>query len=259
MPPPPLPMIDAGVRFGDAQPGVGPRLARGDDADQRRPRVALRIGARLASQMSSPSSAGTSSIVTAGTGAATRQGNRGVELGDRARAAAAAAHVVPEALATDTERRDDADAGDDDARRVVMLSHYNTVAESRPLGRSARCSSGSAARCSSARSAYCALVVLRRSATPRPGMGRRLAPRSDRSALFSVFALHHSVFARERRQARGSTRPSAASASVGLRLDRQPAADRVCARWAPIGRRGSTATPAGRRFRTAAVSAAASG
>ena len=70
--------------------------------------------------MSSPSTAGTSSIVTPDTGAATRQRElRRVELGDRARAAAAAADVLPETLAADAERRDDADAGDDDAR----LSH----------------------------------------------------------------------------------------------------------------------------------------
>ena len=36
---------DAGVRLADRQPGVVPRLARGDHADQRGARIALRIGA----------------------------------------------------------------------------------------------------------------------------------------------------------------------------------------------------------------------
>jgi len=39
----------------------------------------------------------------------------GVESGDGARAAAAAAHVIPEPFAADAERRDGADAGNDDA------------------------------------------------------------------------------------------------------------------------------------------------
>ena len=50
-----------------------------------------------------------------------------VELGDRARAAAAAADAVPEALAADAERRDDADAGDDDARRG--RDHLRTISQ----------------------------------------------------------------------------------------------------------------------------------
>ena len=36
---------DAGVRLADAQAGIGPRFARGDDADERGARVALGIGA----------------------------------------------------------------------------------------------------------------------------------------------------------------------------------------------------------------------
>ena len=70
--------------------------------------------------MSSPSSAGTSSIVTPRHRRRDPAGEaRRVEVGDRARAAAAAADVLPEPLAPDAERRHDADAGDDDAR----LSH----------------------------------------------------------------------------------------------------------------------------------------
>ena len=64
----------AGARLAGAEAGVVPRFARGDDADQRRARIALRIGAMLGDpdrrRRRSPAR---SSIVTPVTGAATRQ------------------------------------------------------------------------------------------------------------------------------------------------------------------------------------------
>jgi hypothetical protein len=66
--------------------------------------------------------------VTPLAGAATwHHERRRVELGDRAGAAAAAAHVIPEAFAPHAERRDDADAADNDAW-LVRVTHvfYNT-------------------------------------------------------------------------------------------------------------------------------------
>ena len=112
----------AGARLVDPQAGVVPRLARGDDADERGARIALRIGAAArSSQMSSPLER---RHVVDGDAAAPAPRPAGelrrVELGDRARAAAAAADVVPEPLAADAERRDDADAGDDDAAAPLV-------------------------------------------------------------------------------------------------------------------------------------------
>jgi hypothetical protein len=55
-----------------------------------------------------------SMLMVEGTGAATLQGKRrGVEIGDGARGAAAAADAGPEAFAPDAVRRDDTDAADD--------------------------------------------------------------------------------------------------------------------------------------------------
>ena len=65
--------------------------------------------------MSSPSSGGTSSIVTPVTGAATRQAIGPVEFVEDADAAVTAADVGPERFASDAERRNDTNAGDDDA------------------------------------------------------------------------------------------------------------------------------------------------
>src|SRR5205823_2171306 len=45
---------------------------------------------------------------------------RGVELRDRARPAAAMADAFPESLASDTERRDDTDAGDHNPRAALV-------------------------------------------------------------------------------------------------------------------------------------------
>ena len=106
---------DAGVRLADAQAGVGPRLARGDDADQRGARVALRIRAVV---LIPDIVALERRHVVDGDGRDRRRDAaaevRRVEVGDRARAAAAAGDVLPEALAADAEGRHDADAGDDD-------------------------------------------------------------------------------------------------------------------------------------------------
>ena len=126
MPPPPLPMTTPAFGLADAQPGVGPGLARGDDADQRGARVALGIGAVAGvRRSSSPSSA--RHVVDRHAGDRRRDAAREVrrvELGDGARAAAAAADALPEPLAADAERRDDADAGDHDRAVVLALGDY---------------------------------------------------------------------------------------------------------------------------------------
>ena len=107
---------DAGVRLADPQAGVSPRFARGDDADQRGARIALRIGAivRVPDVVAARAPARRRSSRRHRRGDAAGELRR-VELRDGARAAAAAADVIPEALAADAERRDDADAGDHDA------------------------------------------------------------------------------------------------------------------------------------------------
>ena len=129
MPPPPLPMMHAGVRLADAKSGVVPRFARGDHAEQRRARVALRI-ARVRRDSSSPSSA-RRVFDRRPAAPARRRGTGYVEASNSVMARVplhAAADVVPEAVAAGAERRDDADAGDDDARRARWTAwrHYNT-------------------------------------------------------------------------------------------------------------------------------------
>ena len=106
----------AGAGLPGAQARVAPGFSRGDDAEERRARVCF----------------GSASIVIVVTIELWRVGNRhqwdprrnlagiarDVELRDCARAAAAAAHVLPEPLAPDTERRHHTDAanGDEAAR-----------------------------------------------------------------------------------------------------------------------------------------------
>ena len=116
----------AGVRLGDAQPGVDPRLARRDHADQRRPRVALRIGAVALV----PDIVALDRRHIVDGHRRHRRGDaaaelRRVEVGDRPRRAAAAADVIPEALATDAERRHHADAGDDNPGHACLLHGEN--------------------------------------------------------------------------------------------------------------------------------------
>ena len=103
----------AGIGLSCAKARVAPRLARGDDAEQRCPRIALRI--RVPSLI----------IVTVDRrcivyrhrrhprGHAARRGGD-IELCDCPGSADAAVHVIPVALASHAERRDNADAGNDD-------------------------------------------------------------------------------------------------------------------------------------------------
>ena len=107
----------AGVRLADAQAGVVPGLARRDHAEQRGARIALRIGA--SSVAASLASRQWRARRCRREAPAPRPGR------DRSRASNSviarvplrpAADRVPEHLATDAERRHDADAGDRDAR-----------------------------------------------------------------------------------------------------------------------------------------------
>ena len=120
------------------QPGVVPGFARRDDADERGARVALRIGA--IARIPVVVAVERRHVVDrhAGTGAATRQANPSASNSvDRAGAAAAAADVLPEPLAADAERRDDADAGDDDAwsRADCHAASILQVIQTKPVDR----------------------------------------------------------------------------------------------------------------------------
>jgi hypothetical protein len=108
---------DPGPRRAHAEPGIVPGFAAGDHAEERGARVALRVGARL------PALRGLAVEGERGSHVHGRHGRRDlrrvarhIELRDGARAAHAARDMVPETLTADAERRDDADAGDDDAR-----------------------------------------------------------------------------------------------------------------------------------------------
>ena len=119
---------DTSVRLADAQSGVRPRLARRDDADERRARIALRI--RAIARIPHVVAVERRHVVDRDAGHGRRDAAselRRVELRDRARRAAAAADRVPEALASDAVRRDDADPRDDDAR-AAGVTHAAIVA-----------------------------------------------------------------------------------------------------------------------------------
>ncbi len=109
---------DAGVGLGDTKAGIPPRLGCRDDADERRARIAPRIGPSTA-LCAQRAGCDRHRILDGdrrhrrGDCAAVR---RGVELGDGARGAAAVLDVVPEPLAPDAEGRHNADAGDRDRR-----------------------------------------------------------------------------------------------------------------------------------------------
>ena len=75
MPPPPLPMITPGARFADAQPGIAPRLAAGEHAEERGPRIAARDRRAIPSRRRPRRRATTAAeMSTGGTSAATRHG-----------------------------------------------------------------------------------------------------------------------------------------------------------------------------------------
>ena len=130
---------DARAWLAEREPRIDPRFARGDHADQRRARVALRIGAvRLVPHIVAldrrhvvDRDAGH------GRGDARRELRR-VELGNRPRAAAAAADVLPETVAADAERRYHTDSRNDDSRLTgvahmcPMLSGNSAVPPNNP-------------------------------------------------------------------------------------------------------------------------------
>src|SRR6185436_5667097 len=103
----------SGPRLSRAQPGIAPRLAGRNHAEQRGARVPSRIGAALLVVIAvergrvidrhgrHPSSH-------------TTRVRRDIELRDGPGAADAAADVIPVPLAADAERRHNADACDDD-------------------------------------------------------------------------------------------------------------------------------------------------
>ena len=109
MPPPPLPMITPALGSANDRPASFHASRAAMHAEERRARIALGIGARLArAQLALERhrrrdvDGGHRRGHLAGIG-------RGVEFGDRARAALAAADRVPEHFAAGAERRDDAD------------------------------------------------------------------------------------------------------------------------------------------------------
>src|SRR5262249_13795960 len=131
---------DARAALADAQTGVGPRLARGDDADQRGARIAFRIGAVVL--VPDVVAVERRHVVVRHRrhrrrDAAAELGR--VEVGDGARAAAAAGDALPEAFAADTERRDDADAGDDDPWLRHAVAYHMRRKNDRTLQMEWRC------------------------------------------------------------------------------------------------------------------------
>ena len=120
--------VDPAAAAADQHPaaGSGRRAARHRATPRARPRRRTAPRANSASGSARPSDSSSPSSATArfnryrwtAAADAARIGRR-VELGDRARAADAAADVSPEAIASGAERRDDADPADDDARHAV--------------------------------------------------------------------------------------------------------------------------------------------
>ncbi len=189
--------------------------------------------------MSSPSSAGD---VVDRDGRDRRRDAAGelgrIEVGDRARSAAATADVLPEPLAADAERRHDADAGDDDPRSRRMTHSAYTMESAVPNRCRWPLENLSAIRvgrrCHVRRLAHglCALSYAGRSiVAPR---ARGWPPVMANIILFSLFAVHHSVFARDRvKQAVARSFP--ASAAFVLCVDCEHAAGSGLRLWQPIG------------------------
>src|SRR6185436_9895748 len=120
---------DAGAGFADLETGVDPCFASRGHGDQRGPRVALGVGS--ISLVARIVAVHVRDIIDADAadGCGHPAGERfGVEVGDGSRAAAAAAHALPEPFAADPEGRDDPDAGDDDSwftRVMYFHRHYS--------------------------------------------------------------------------------------------------------------------------------------
>ena len=118
---------DAGSRLADPQARVGPRLARRDHRDERRARIPFGIGA--IARVPDIVALDRLHVLDADSRHRRRHlaGEPGsVELGDRARAAAAAADVIPESLPSHPKRRDDANARDNDGG-IPRMTHGWTI------------------------------------------------------------------------------------------------------------------------------------
>src|SRR6185437_3388799 len=100
---------DAGVRLPRAQACVAPRFAPRDDAEQRCPRVALRVRSPVEVIVTVEWQRGIDRKRRDGCGDAARI-RRCVELGDRARPADTATDVAPETITAGAERRHHADS-----------------------------------------------------------------------------------------------------------------------------------------------------
>src|SRR5207248_3172402 len=151
---------------------------------------------------------------------------RRVELRDRARAAAASRHALPEALAPDAERRDDADARDDDARcaRVAHASGPTICEMGAFVWLGGGMFVGALAFC-----AYSYGVTWSCAAAFTP------AAAAVDALLFSVFALHHSLFAREPvKQWVSSAVPEPMLRSVYVWIA-SLLLIAACAAWQPVG------------------------
>ena len=209
MPPPPLPIITPAPGSPDPQPRVAPRLAAGEHAEERGAGIAARIGARvpvggvLAVERHRRRDVHRRHV---GGDAAREAG--GVEGRDRPRAADAAGHGVPEHVPANAVGRDDADAGDDDARCGHAAGPKGAGVPIIRAGPPTSCRSPIAPRApvwpwpgwearrswprsaSTSTSSWCGL----------PRRARRTWPLAAALAwnagLFVVFAAHHSVMAR---------------------------------------------------------------
>src|SRR5262249_601942 len=179
----------AGIRLADAQSGLGPRFARRDDADQRRTRIPLRI--RAVAVVPDVVTLETRHVANGDAGHRRRDAAAevaGVEFSDRARAAAAAAHRSPELFPSNAERRDGADAGDGDAGAAgVTHGRYSSADVARAF-----VWTGGALFVIALM--WCAWWYLFEAGRPLPYTGPGAI--AIDACLFSVFALHHSVFAR---------------------------------------------------------------
>ena len=105
---------DPRARFVEPQPGILPRLRRGDDGDERGTRIPAGIGPGTPFVAVAAGAPGQRWRIVDGERGHRRRDRAGkggrVELGDGARGAAATADVRPEPFAADAVRGDDADA-----------------------------------------------------------------------------------------------------------------------------------------------------
>ena len=188
-----------GVGLARTKPRVAPCLARRDDAEERRARIALRIRAsvRFVVAFEQRRRFNRHRRHRRGDTAGIR---RRIELGDRARAAHAAADVSPEAVAPGAERRDDADSADDHAREPVGLHGVTIIPAVQPTGAVPQWLARPIALGGLIFFVDALLYFAYRYTFV---FGREQAgPISARAVtvdviLFTVFALHHSIFARD--------------------------------------------------------------